>query len=115
MSEIRSDLDLAHEAFGAERSRELGTQNLDGYSTTMFDILGEIDRRHPACAQLALDAVAVGEGYREAAGEISHARTVVARPTVLLFALIVPSCSGSASATRAASRTPRRSPMPGHS
>jgi hypothetical protein len=34
-------------------------QNLDGDLAPVLDILGQIDSRHPASAELALDAVAI--------------------------------------------------------
>ncbi len=73
MREARRDLDLAHEALGAERGRQLGTQNLDRYLAAMLEVLREIHRGLRTAAQFPLDAVAVGEGGLEASYEVFHA------------------------------------------
>ncbi len=39
---------------------------------TMLQILGQIDRGHPAATQFPLDGVAVGEGRREALQRVRH-------------------------------------------
>ena len=61
MLQPRGDLDLAAEPLGAERRREVGAQHLDRHLAVVLEVFGEIDHRHPALAELALDAVAVGE------------------------------------------------------
>ena len=66
MAEVGGGLDLAEEALGAERRRQLGPQHLDGDLAVVLEVLGEIDRGHAALAELALDAVAIAEGLGEA-------------------------------------------------
>ncbi len=46
----------------------------------MLEILGEIDGGHAALAELALDAVAIGEGGREPFGQLSHGDSLPRRP-----------------------------------
>ena len=55
----------AQEPLGAEHGGELGLQHLDRDLAVVPEVLGEVDRRHAARAELALDAVAVGEGGGE--------------------------------------------------
>ena len=55
-------LDLDDEAFGAEDGGEFGFEDLDRDLAIVLQVLGEIDGRHAALAELAEDAVAVGEG-----------------------------------------------------
>ena len=58
--------DLAQEALGAERGGELGAEDLDGDLAVVLEVVGEVDRGHAALAELALDAVAVGQRRGEA-------------------------------------------------
>jgi hypothetical protein len=63
--EARRDLDLAEEPFGPDRRRHLGAQDLDRDLTAMLEVLGAVDGGHAAAAELAVDAVAPGEGCLE--------------------------------------------------
>ncbi len=65
-------LDLAQEPLGAEGRRELGAQHLDGDGAVMLQVLGEVDRRHPAPTELALDRVAVGEGGLQTSEQVGQ-------------------------------------------
>ena len=58
----RRDLDLAEEAFLAERGGKLFAQDLHRDLAVVFEVVREIDRGHAAGAQLALETVVVGEG-----------------------------------------------------
>ena len=71
--EVGGDLDLGQEALAAEDGGELGVQDLDGDLAAVLEVLGEIDGGHAALAQLALEAVAVGQGRREAGCGAGHA------------------------------------------
>ena len=61
MTEPGGDRDLAREPVGAERGRELGAEKLYGNFAVVSQIVGEIDRRHSAFGDLALDGVSAGE------------------------------------------------------
>ena len=65
MLQVGGDLDLGEEPLGAEHGGELGLEDLDGDLAVVLEVVGEIDRRHAALAELALDAVAVGQGGLE--------------------------------------------------
>src|SRR5206468_8220388 len=52
--------ELAQKAVWTECCGELGVQHLDGYFAMVLQVLGEVDGRHPAVAELALEVVAVG-------------------------------------------------------
>ena len=58
-------LDLALEALGAEGGAELGPQDLQRDPPAVLEVFGEVDRGHPAAAELALDPVALGQGSLE--------------------------------------------------
>jgi hypothetical protein len=58
-------LDLHHEPLGAQHGGQLGLEDLEGDLAVVPEVLGEVHRRHAALAQLALDAVALGEGGGE--------------------------------------------------
>jgi hypothetical protein len=61
MIESGGDPHFAQESFGTQSGRELRTQDLDRDTAIELQVLGEVDRRHPAMPQLALDRVAFGE------------------------------------------------------
>ena len=48
------------EALAAERRGELGMEDLDGDVAVVLEVAREVDRRHAAAAELALDAVVGG-------------------------------------------------------
>ena len=62
MIEAGGDADLGEEPLGAEDGTELGAQHLHRHGAVVLEVLREIDRGHPALAQLAVEAVAGGEG-----------------------------------------------------
>ncbi len=66
------ELDLLEEPLGPEHGRELGVQHLERHAPAVPHVLGEVDCRHPPRAQLALDAVAVGDARREPRGIGGH-------------------------------------------
>jgi hypothetical protein len=57
MVEPGGDLDLAQESVVAQRCGKLGAEHLERHLAVQFQVLGEIDRSHPAAAELALDRV----------------------------------------------------------
>ena len=57
----RGEPDLALEPLGAERHGELGVQDLERDRTVVPKIVHEVDGRHAAAAELALDPVAPGQ------------------------------------------------------
>src|SRR2546425_10004002 len=74
MSEARRDLDLPQEPLGADRGRELAPEHLDRHLAVVLLVLGEVDGRHAAPAELAVDGVAVREGRGEGGVRFRHAR-----------------------------------------
>jgi hypothetical protein len=59
--ELRGDLDLAQEPFGAEYRGVLRPQDLDGHLAVVLEVLGAVDSAHRAAADAPLDPVAAGE------------------------------------------------------
>ena len=66
------ELDLALEALGAERGGELGMQHLERDRAVVLEVLGEVDRGHAAAAELALEAVAIGEGRLQGGAQVGQ-------------------------------------------
>ena len=66
--EMRSDLDLFQEPIGADDGRQLSAQFLEGDLPIVAYVVCEVDRRHAARAEQALDAIAAGEGGTETGG-----------------------------------------------
>ena len=58
-------VDLAQEASAAKRGAEILAQHLHGDFALVLEVLGEVNGRHATRAELALDAIAVGEGCSE--------------------------------------------------
>ena len=61
----RDRVDFADEPLGADHGREFRLEDLDGHLAAVPQVFGEIDGRHAAGAELALDPVAVGQGGGE--------------------------------------------------
>jgi hypothetical protein len=76
MLEPGGEVDLPAEPLGAERRPRLGAENLEGDRPVVLQVVGEIDGRHPATAELPLDGIAPGEGV----GELIHMPNVSRRP-----------------------------------
>jgi len=74
MGELRRDLDLAQEPLAAERGGQLGAQHLERDGAAELEVAGEVDRRHPALPQFALDGVALGEGGPQPLQGVGHRR-----------------------------------------
>ena len=68
MLEPGAEPDLAEEAIGTERLGQLGAEDLERDHPVMLQVAGEIHDRHAAAAELALNAVAVGQSSLEAIG-----------------------------------------------
>ena len=66
----RRRLDFGEEAIAAECSTEIGVQHLDGDVAVVLEIMREIHGGHPAGAELAVDAIAVGEGQVQACDDV---------------------------------------------
>src|SRR6185503_14934784 len=62
MRQARGDPDLTQKALGPQGRGDFGPQDFDRDFAAMLLLFGEIDRRHAAPAELALDGVAIGEG-----------------------------------------------------
>src|SRR5512143_2968742 len=72
MLEAGGDLDLTREATGPDGDRNLGSEYLEGHLAVVLQILSEVDRRHPALPQLALDQVAVCKGALQPCKRVGH-------------------------------------------
>ena len=71
--QVGDGLDLAEEPLGADHGGEVGAEHLDGDLALVAEVVGEVDGGHAALAELALDAVAVGENGAEALDGVGHA------------------------------------------
>ena len=64
--------DLAVEPLLAEGRREFGVEHLQGDTAVVLQIAGEVDRRHPPAAELAIDRVAVGKSESQSSEKIGQ-------------------------------------------
>ena len=65
--------DFPKEALPPQRRGQIRVEDLEGDKTVVLQVTGEIDRRHPAAAELALDRVAAGEGGLQVAELVGQA------------------------------------------
>ena len=72
MLQRRRRLDLDDEPLGAEHRGQFGLEHFDRDFAIVLEVRGEIDRRHAARAELALDAVAAGECGGQLVALTSH-------------------------------------------
>ena len=72
MIEPRGELDLAKEAVRARGASQIGMQDLERDRPVVSQVLREVNRRHAAAAELALDGVAVGEGLLKTGEQVGH-------------------------------------------
>ena len=72
MLQVGRDLDLGQEPLDAEHRAQLGIQDLERDLAVVAHVAGEVDGRHPAATDLAVNGVAVlqcgGEGGEHQAG-----------------------------------------------
>ena len=61
MLQIGGELDLLQEPLRTKYRRELRVQNLYGHLAVVPDVFGQVNRRHAARAQFALDAISIGQ------------------------------------------------------
>ena len=59
--QVRRRFDLSKESLCTQRLSQLWIEDLDRNHPVMFQILGQIDRGHPAATDLPLDLIAVSE------------------------------------------------------
>src|SRR5438309_1812260 len=74
MGEARRDLDLPQEPLGADRSREVAPEHLDRDFAVVLLVLREVNGRHAAPTELAVNGIAVREGRGEGGVRFGHAR-----------------------------------------
>ena len=70
--QVGGDLYLVEEALDANRLSYIGAQDLDCHLAVVFQVLGEVDRRHATTTQLPLDRVAAGQGGSDTAQVVVH-------------------------------------------
>ena len=58
----RREPDLTHEALASEGFGEVGLEHLDGHRAVVLEVVREVHGGHASHAELALDAVPVGQG-----------------------------------------------------
>jgi hypothetical protein len=66
------EADLALEALGAERGRELRQEDLEGDWAVVPEVLGQVDHSHAAPAELALDPVVIRQAAFKLLAQVSH-------------------------------------------
>ena len=66
------EANLAEKAVGTQACGDLRVQHLEGDRPIVLEVLHQIDRGHAPAAELALDAVAVGQRGRQLAHSVSR-------------------------------------------
>ena len=61
------------ESVGPER-RPAREEDLEGHRAIVPEVVGEVDRGHPAPPEFALEAVAVSRATTELEGKVGHSR-----------------------------------------
>jgi len=74
--QIRRRLDFDQEPLGADDGGEFWPEHLQRDFAGVLQILGQVDGGHAALAELALKAIAAGEGDREAGPGVRHIRNM---------------------------------------
>ncbi len=72
MLKVGGGLDLGEEPLGPNDSSQLGLQNLQRDLPLVLQVIRQVDRRHAALAQLALDGVAAGKGGIQTSDGVGH-------------------------------------------
>jgi hypothetical protein len=70
--QVGGRLDLGEESLGPHHGGELGLQDLERDLALVLEVVGEVDGRHAALAELALDTVAAFEGRVQAGDRVAH-------------------------------------------
>ena len=80
--QVGRGLDLSEEAFGPYYSSQLGLQDLERDLSLVLEVVGEVDRGHPALTKFTLDAVAALEGCVQARDSVGgvHSPNMRLRP-----------------------------------
>ena len=68
MIQAGGQLNLSKKALAAERFREIGTQHFDRDFPAVLVVVCQVDRGHAARAELAVEAIAIGERIDERRG-----------------------------------------------
>ncbi len=69
------ELDLTEEPVGADGRCQLGVEHLERHRPVVANVVSEVDDGHAAAAELALDAVMVGQRNLEASQHIGQGRS----------------------------------------
>ena len=80
MLKVRSKLDLLEKAIRAEDGRELGVKNLYRNFAVMPNVFSDIDSRHAALTDLALDPIPVAQTLSETFGSAGHEEMLLPLP-----------------------------------
>ena len=72
MRQARGNLDFPEESIGAKDLSEVRPEHLEGHPALVAEVAGEIDQRHPAPADLALNRVAARQGRGEPRLKVLH-------------------------------------------
>ena len=72
MVQVGGRCDLTEETLGPEGEHQRGAEHLYRDLALVLDVVREIDRGHPARAELAVDAVAVCEGALQSGLEVGQ-------------------------------------------
>src|SRR5437868_6478240 len=87
MLQVRRDLDFGEKPLDAKHGPELGVEDLDGDAALVFDVARQIHRRHAPASDLAIDLVAVADGFYQLLETERHGGSACRRGGVHVAAL----------------------------
>ena len=73
----RGEVDLADESFGAKGLSQFGVEDLERHQPVVLEVAGEVDRGHPAPAQLTLEHICAAQGRLERRPGVWHSFRMV--------------------------------------
>src|SRR5262245_56591744 len=72
VAELRGGLDLSLKPLSTDRCGQFRSQDFERNLAIVLEIAGEIDSRHAAATELALERVTVAKGLRELSQDVGH-------------------------------------------
>lgn len=72
MLQVSRDPNLGEKTLNSHDRGKLRIEHLERYLPVVFEVAGEVDRRHSTRANLALDEITVGERLSELISQLCH-------------------------------------------
>ena len=70
--QVGRETDLLQEPLGTEQGRQVGAHDLESHEPVVLEIVDQIDRSHPATAELALEEKALVKSFSQRQDQSHH-------------------------------------------